>query len=52
MPPPLPPTPYSSPSLYTETQKCLSLGPETTILLLAVAIKKVNVKYPSNLKCK
>ena len=45
-------TPYSSSSLYTETQKGLSLGPESTILLLVVAIKKVNVKYPSNLKSK
>ena len=52
MPSPLPLAPYSSSSLYTETQKGLSLGPESTILLLVVAINKVNVKYLSNWKSK
>ena len=52
MPPSLPLPRYSSSSLYTETQKNLSLGLESTILLLVVAIKKANVKYLSNLENK
>lgn len=51
MPPPHPPTLMVVPPLSHRDSKKFVSWSGSIILLLLVAIKKVNVKYPNDLKC-